>query len=59
MTYCQHQREAVRLVCQRCKRPYDVTNTKPDAEFVCVWCKRSGPCCDVNGVPMEGGATGP
>jgi hypothetical protein len=57
--YDQHQKQATRLVCQRCKKPYDVTHGDTIREFICQWCKRLQRSCDVGGVPMEGGATGP
>jgi hypothetical protein len=66
--YDQHQKHATRLICGRCKQPYDVTHAEALEHFVCVWCRRvqdvrvfinSERACDVNGNPMEGGATGP
>lgn len=57
-SYCQNQREAVRLVCTKCGDPYDVTNWKGGI-YVCVWCQKKKPAIDVSGNPMEGGATGP
>lgn len=58
MTYCQHQREAVLLTCATCGQAYYVTNRGAPERFVCVWCSKA-PASDVNGVPMEGGSTGP
>jgi uncharacterized CHY-type Zn-finger protein len=56
--YDQHQKHATRLICGRCKQPYDVTHAEALEHFVCAWCKRER-VNDVNGNPMEGGATGP
>jgi hypothetical protein len=51
--YDTHQRDAVRLTCGRCAKSYDVTHAKPDAGFICVWCRKIPPSvCDVNGNQM-------
>jgi hypothetical protein len=40
-TYCQNQRNATRLICTVCHKPYDVTHAERLAVFTCVWCARN------------------
>lgn len=58
--YDQHQRNARRLLCTICQKLYDVTNaeTLDPKAFICAFCTRPR-VTDVNGVPMEGGDSGP
>lgn len=61
MSYDQHQRHARRLLCSICQTAYDVTNAEhmDPKDFICAWCQPRPRSSDVNGVPMEGGDTGP
>lgn len=37
-SYDEHQRDAKRLICTRCQKPYDVTRAELIKTFVCVPC---------------------
>ena len=52
MSYCQHQRNATRLICTVCQKPYDVTHADKIEVFVCMWCAKKAPVTDINGVVM-------
>jgi hypothetical protein len=64
VTYCQHQRNATRLACSVCQKPYDVSNATAAQRqaFICAWCasgvqdlrvfRNVERVTDVNGVPM-------
>jgi hypothetical protein len=40
-TYCQNQRNAKRLICSVCQKPYDVTHAERLAVFTCMWCTKA------------------
>ncbi len=39
-SYDEHQRDAIRLICTACQKPYDVTHAeRRPSPFVCVPCR--------------------
>jgi hypothetical protein len=58
MSYCQHQRNATRLICSVCQKPYDVTHAERIAVFTCLWCTKAATVrpkpaiVDISGVVM-------
>lgn len=38
MSYDRHQRDAIRLTCAVCLKPYDVTHADTGRVFICAWC---------------------